>query len=107
MFNIRDTKNPDFRRKVLLGHVKPERILEMSTPEMVSDQRQLENEKIKKRALFECERAGAPKATTDQFKCSKCGKKETAYHQMQTRSADEPMTTFVTCVTCGKNWKFC
>ncbi|GFY84451.1 transcript elongation factor IIS [Actinidia rufa] len=104
MFNIRDTKNPDFRRKVLLGHVKPERILEMSTPEMASDQRQLENEKIKKRALFECERSGAPKATTDQFKCSKCGKKETTYHQMQTRSADEPMTTFV---TCGKNWKFC
>ncbi|XP_057469591.1 transcription elongation factor TFIIS-like [Actinidia eriantha] len=107
LFNIRDTKNPDFRRKVLLGHVKPERILEMSTPEMASDQRQLENEKIKKRALFECERAGAPKATTDQFKCSKCGKKETTYHQMQTRSADEPMTTFVTCVNCGKNWKFC
>ncbi|GFZ15123.1 transcript elongation factor IIS [Actinidia rufa] len=107
MFNIKDSKNPDFRRKVLLGHVKPERILEMSPAEMASNQRQLENEKIKKRALFECERAGAPKATTDQFRCSRCGKKETTYHQMQTRSADEPMTTFVTCVNCGKNWKFC
>jgi transcription elongation factor S-II len=26
--------------------------------------------------------------------------------QMQTRSADEPMTTFVTCVNCGNKWKF-
>lgn len=25
----------------------------------------------------------------------------------QTRSADEPMTTFVTCTNCGNKWKFC
>jgi transcription elongation factor S-II len=25
---------------------------------------------------------------------------------MQTRSADEPMTTFVTCLVCDKHWKF-
>jgi hypothetical protein len=25
--------------------------------------------------------------------------------QMQTRSADEPMTTFVSCVACGNKWK--
>ena len=28
------------------------------------------------------------------------------YYQMQTRSADEPMTTFVTCLECDKRWKF-
>ena len=26
--------------------------------------------------------------------------------QMQTRSADEPMTTFVTCTVCNNRWKF-
>lgn len=31
-------------------------------------------------------------AETDQFKCGKCGHKRTTYYQMQTRSADEPMT---------------
>eukprot|EP00439_Symbiodinium_sp_Y106_P042252 s4841_g5.t1 len=32
---------------------------------------------------------------------------KTTYFQMQTRSSDEPMTTFVTCLTCGNRWKFC
>jgi transcription elongation factor S-II len=43
---------------------------------------------------------------TDEFKCRKCGKNECTYNQMQTRSADEPMTTFVICLNCGNSWKF-
>jgi transcription elongation factor S-II len=39
------------------------------------------------------------------FKCSKCKSEKTTYYQMQTRSADEPMTTFVTCHNCSKRWK--
>ncbi|KAI3800033.1 hypothetical protein L1987_35340 [Smallanthus sonchifolius] len=107
MFNIKDPKNPDFRRKVLLGHVKPERILELTPEEMASTERQMENVKIKEKALFDCERGGPPKATTDQFKCGRCGKRKCTYYQLQTRSADEPMTTFVTCVNCDNHWKFC
>lgn len=39
--------------------------------------------------------------------CSACKKKTSCdYYQMQTRSADEPMTTFVTCLECDKRWKF-
>ncbi len=39
--------------------------------------------------------------------CSSCKKKsKCTYYQMQTRSADEPMTTFVTCLECDKKWKF-
>lgn len=38
--------------------------------------------------------------------CSSCKKKSKCdYYQMQTRSADEPMTTFVTCLECDKQWK--
>jgi transcription elongation factor S-II len=40
-----------------------------------------------------------------QFKCGKCKSVKTTYYQMQTRSADEPMTTFVTCMGCGNRWK--
>jgi transcription elongation factor S-II len=42
---------------------------------------------------------------TDIFKCHGCGKRECTYYEMQTRSADEPMTIFITCVNCGKRWK--
>ena len=39
--------------------------------------------------------------------CSSCKKKAKCdYYQLQTRSADEPMTTFVTCLECNKKWKF-
>ncbi len=40
------------------------------------------------------------------FTCGRCKKKECTYYQLQTRSADESMTTFVTCTNCGKRWKF-
>lgn len=39
------------------------------------------------------------------FKCGKCKSVKTTYYQMQTRSADEPMTTYVTCKGCGHRWK--
>lgn len=39
------------------------------------------------------------------FQCAKCKSWKTTYYQLQTRSADEPMTTFVSCINCGKRWK--
>ena len=44
-------------------------------------------------------------AATDEFKCYKCKKRKCTYYQLQTRSADEPMTTFVSCLVCGNRWK--
>jgi len=39
--------------------------------------------------------------------CSGCKKKSKCdYYQLQTRSADEPMTTFVSCLECDRRWKF-
>lgn len=107
MFNLRADNNTDFRRRVLTGQVRPERLPDITPEEMASDSRKHENNQIKQKAMFECERGGAPKATTDQFKCSRCGQRKTTYYQLQTRSADEPMTTFVTCVNCNNHWKFC
>ena len=42
---------------------------------------------------------------TDMFVCRRCKSNKCSYYQLQTRSADEPMTTFVTCVSCGNRWK--
>ncbi|KDP21858.1 hypothetical protein JCGZ_00645 [Jatropha curcas] len=107
MFNIKDPKNPDLRRKVLLGEVDPRKLISMTPEEMASQQRQRENEEIKKKALHHSQIGGPSQATTDQFKCGRCQQRKCTYYQMQTRSADEPMTTYVTCVNCNNRWKFC
>ena len=39
------------------------------------------------------------------FKCAKCNKRKTTYYSRQLRSADEPMTNFITCLNCGHRWK--
>jgi transcription elongation factor S-II len=46
-----------------------------------------------------------PEAMTDMFKCRKCGSRSCSYYEFQTRSADEPMTQFITCLDCNNNWK--
>ena len=42
---------------------------------------------------------------TDQFLCKGCKKRECTYYELQTRSADEPMTIFIQCLNCGKRWR--
>jgi len=39
------------------------------------------------------------------FTCGRCKSNKTTYYQLQTRSADEPMTTYVSCLNCDRNWK--
>ena len=38
------------------------------------------------------------------YKCEKCQSKKTTYYQLQTRSADEPCTTFIQCLDCMNTW---
>ena len=49
----------------------------------------------------------APKleASTDNFTCGRCKSKKCTFYQLQTRSSDEPMTCFVSCLDCGSSWK--
>jgi transcription elongation factor S-II len=48
---------------------------------------------------------GEDKGATDEFKCWKCKKRKCTYYQLQTRSADEPVTTFVQCLVCANRWR--
>ena len=45
------------------------------------------------------------RSISDALTCGKCGQKNVSYSQAQTRSADEPMTTFCVCMVCGNRWK--
>jgi len=45
-------------------------------------------------------------ATSTIYTCKKCKKNKCQVTQRQTRSADEPATTFVTCMECGYQFSF-
>jgi len=59
------------------------------------------------RELMRTKAAYEPQATamTDRYTCGKCKKNRCSYYELQTRSADEPMTMFITCLHCGHRWK--
>ncbi|XP_077382686.1 transcription elongation factor A protein 3 [Festucalex cinctus] len=105
--NLKDPKNPGLRRNVLAGSIDLNRIATMSAEEMASDElKQLRNV-LTQEAIREHQMAKTGGTTTDLLQCGKCKKKNCTYNQVQTRSADEPMTTFVLCNECGNRWKFC
>lgn len=44
-------------------------------------------------------------ASTDTFTCRKCKGNQCTYYQLQTKSADESMTVYISCCICGNRWK--
>ncbi|KAK9404931.1 transcription elongation factor A protein 2 [Crotalus adamanteus] len=105
--NLKDSKNPDLRKNVLCGVITPEQIAVMTSEEMASNELKEIRKAMTKEAIREHQMAKTGGTQTDLFTCGKCKKKNCTYTQVQTRSSDEPMTTFVVCNECGNRWKFC
>ncbi|SNX83667.1 related to transcription elongation factor TFIIS [Melanopsichium pennsylvanicum] len=105
--NIKDKNNPDLRVRVVENDIPADKLVTMSNEELASDKRKREIEELQMLNLFKAKGAAAQEAETDAFQCGRCKQRKTRYYQMQTRSADEPMTTFVTCTNCNHKWKFC
>jgi transcription elongation factor S-II len=96
-------KNHTLIEQVTNGNIKSHTIAFMTHQEMDPEKwKPLIESKIKRdKYKFE----STIEAATDTFTCRKCRKNQCTYYQMQTRSADEPMTTFVQCIPCGNRWK--
>ncbi|XP_056651572.1 transcription elongation factor A protein 3 isoform X2 [Monodelphis domestica] len=105
--NLKDPRNPNLRRNVLCGAISTSLIARMTAEEMASDELKELRNAMTLEAIREHQMAKTGGTTTDLFQCNKCKKKNCTYNQVQTRSADEPMTTFVLCNECGNRWKFC
>lgn len=103
--NLKDKNNPTLRSGLISGMITPDRFISMTSAEMASDERKRVNSMIAEQNLLNSQMAKDNAAETDQFKCGRCNQRKCKYYQMQTRSADEPMTTFVTCVNCGNRWR--
>ncbi|CAG7724825.1 unnamed protein product [Allacma fusca] len=105
--NLKDVKNPNLRINYLQGSVSAVRLAKMTAEEMASDEMKNVREKFMKEGINDSQLATNQGTKTDLLKCNKCGKRDCTYNQLQTRSSDEPMTTFVLCNHCGNRWKFC
>lgn len=94
---------PELLNSVKDGTIKTKTLAFMTHQEMQPEKWEpLIQAKIKKdKSKYDTQQ----EAMTDTFKCRKCHSNKCSYYQMQTRSADEPMTTFVTCLECANRWK--
>ena len=102
--NVKSTvKNKELLKRLKKGEFKAHELAFMTHQELYPEKwKYLIEEKIKR---DKSEGTVDLSAATDEFFCFKCKKRKCSYYQMQTRSADEPMTTFITCLLCGNNWR--
>lgn len=105
--NLKDVKNPTLRTNFRIGAITAARLAVMTAEEMANDEVKQLREKFLKESINDAQLATAQGTKTDMLKCGKCKKRNCTYNQLQTRSSDEPMTTFVLCNECGNRWKFC
>lgn len=105
--NLKDAKNPTLRTNFISGAITAQQLAKMAPEEMASDEMKKLRDKFVKEAINDAQLATVQGTETDLLKCGKCRKRNCTYNQIQTRSADEPMTTFVMCNSCGHRWKFC
>jgi transcription elongation factor S-II len=96
-------KNASFLEQINTEEIAPQTIAFMTHQEMNPERWK---ELIKLKVLRDKSKFTTNiEASTDMFTCKKCRSKKCTYYELQTRSADEPATIFVTCLDCGKHWK--
>ena len=100
-WNIGDC--PSFREKIVSGEIEPSKIGYMTFQEINPTMWCKFVEEKRKRDLA-CSTT-CVEASTNKFTCSRCKSKKCTYYELQTRSADESLTVFITCLDCDKRWK--
>lgn len=96
-------KNPEFLENIQNDTIKSQNIENLTHYDFIPSKwsKLIEEKTIRDKIKYEQKMV----ASTNVFKCRKCGSRETTYTSIQTRSCDEPTTNFVSCIPCGNNWK--
>jgi DNA-directed RNA polymerase subunit M/transcription elongation factor TFIIS len=93
-------KNPNLLKRLESGEFLPQEMC-FFTPEQLFPE-------FYKEYTVDFSKDMAPRMIFDDegtHKCGRCKKYTTAYYTQMTRSADEPETTFVSCM-CGHKWRY-
>lgn len=116
VFNLR--KNKDLRAEILVGALIPSNLVRMSTDDLATSEQRMQRLRASKED-FDSRRSdymqlhrdeilrenGIDPSKGGEFTCRKCNGNKTTHSAFQLRSSDEPMTLFVSCLTCGNRWK--
>jgi len=96
-------KNDYLLNAVKKGDIKPIELVNLTPQELFPSRWKelMEKKQMKDELKYNVKE----QATTDEYQCSRCRARECTYFELQTRSADEPMTTYITCKPCGHRWK--
>ena len=106
LFNIKDPRS-ELPKRILAGEVPTKTIAYLEPDELwptgpVASTKQ----KLHAKEIAIDVKSGRSENYEGMYTCARCKSKKTTYYQHQTRSADEPMTTYVNCLNCNKRWKF-
>jgi DNA-directed RNA polymerase subunit M/transcription elongation factor TFIIS len=94
-------KNKTLLSNILYGNIDPSHVGFLS-PNQIDPDKWVDI--IKKKEYREWRENNI--SYSDAYKCSKCGQRKSKVSLAQTRSADEPMTIFVSCLVCYNTFKF-
>lgn len=116
LFNVK--QNEQLRIDISEGNLPAEGLVHLTQGQLATSEQRAAQDKINEEAMME-RRSDYFKINRDkmaaangidpnaggEFTCRKCKSTKTTHYQMQTRSADEPMTVFISCLKCGNRWR--
>lgn len=104
--NLTNASNPRLRERLMRGDLKPRDLARMTNEQMFPELYEEVHARLKSSELRKMAPTTRPEDAPDgAYTCRKCKSKKTTFKSLQIRSADEPMTNFVYCLSCGKSWK--
>lgn len=103
--NLKTKSNKELGPRVMSGAIPPEKFAVMTDEDLKSDDQRKKDMELEEENMKKAQVPMAEKSISDSLECGRCKKKQVSYTQAQTRSADEPMTTFCECMNCGLRWK--
>ena len=95
LFNIKHSKT--LKELLNTNKVSPDKLLKLTHEDMMPERYEEINRQRIKKETTQYDFEGL-------YKCEKCKSKKTTYYQLQTRSADEPCTTYIQCLDCMNTW---
>jgi transcription elongation factor S-II len=103
--NLKNKSNPGLRVRVISGEITPDKFVRMTSDELRSEEQREKDKKLQKQNMDNAMVPQQERSISTSLQCGKCGQRKVTYTEAQTRSADEPMTLFCTCMNCGKSWR--